>query len=97
MLVWNYTKNYTFSVKSADHIHQTLLTRNDGAQSSGSASSNLWSNLWKLNTTNGVKMFVSRACNNILPTLANLKSRNTVQEDACPICCRYSKTSGHAL
>lgn len=71
---WSYTNNLIINVKSAYHLHQFLLTVNEGNSSTGYSLACLWNNLWKLKITNGVKMFVWRACKNI------------VKDDACPIC-----------
>ena len=55
-----------------------------------------WSAIWGLNCPNKVKMFMWRACKNILPTNHCLWRRKVSTEDDC-VFCGMSESSGHAL
>ena len=44
-----------------------------------------------------IKVFGWRACQNILPTRANLRRRKVMDEDVCMLCSREAETGVHAL
>lgn len=46
---------------------------------------------------NGVRIFVWRACLDILPTLKNLHRKKIIEEFLCPICLSQQKSIGHVL
>ena len=46
---------------------------------------------------NKIKVFGLRACQNILPTRANLVRRKIIDDDGYILCSRVSKTGVHAL
>jgi hypothetical protein len=48
--------------------------------------SGIWKLIWSLNLPNAAKMFLWRACQNILPTKKNLLKRCIVKEPSYPIC-----------
>jgi hypothetical protein len=42
--------------------------------------------MWNLKIPNVAKMFMWRACQNLLPTKSNLLRRRVVEKALCPIC-----------
>jgi hypothetical protein len=44
-----------------------------------------------------VKTFLWQACNEILPTRANLHRKKIISDPLCPLCGRESETAGHVL
>lgn len=50
---------------------------------------------WDLNVTNAIKMFLWRACHNLLPTKANLFKRGVCDDKLCPICLKEEETVAH--
>ncbi|XP_042974832.1 uncharacterized protein LOC122306468 [Carya illinoinensis] len=96
-LIWGCTQNGLFSVKSGYHLHQEIHANPEAGPSKPKDQSELWKGVWKLQVPNGVKVFIWRACNEGLPTLANLKRRKIVAESTCPICGRVEETADHAL
>ncbi|KAF5451924.1 hypothetical protein F2P56_026978 [Juglans regia] len=50
-----------------------------------------------MQTTNAVKVFSWRACNDALPPMQNLYKRKIVEEPLCPICHQAEETPGHVL
>lgn len=46
---------------------------------------------------NATKVFLWRACCNILPTKANLKHRGVIEDATCILCNRAAETTAHAL
>ena len=56
-----------------------------------------WKAVWKIRVPNAVKVFLWRACSNILPTKDNLLKRGVVNEDLCLLCTRERETVLHTL
>ena len=57
----------------------------------------IWRKLWKLNVPPKVRMFLWRACANVLPTKENLNRRRIQVDPRCEICCQQPKSVGHLL
>ncbi|KAK9986113.1 hypothetical protein SO802_031064 [Lithocarpus litseifolius] len=53
--------------------------------------------IWKLNVPPKVRNFVWRACNDILPTRANLFRKKVCTDPLCAICGQTDETVGHVL
>ena len=72
-LVWAYTPKGKFTVRSA---YKTALDEamnsGVGEPSNGDTHRKFWRKIWSLNMPNKVRSFAWRACQNILPTKANL-------------------------
>ena len=72
-LIWAWTKKGDFMVKSAYRVALKWLTKDRG-RGAGGEESNLrrkkefWKAIWGLNCLRKVKLFMWRACKNILPT-----------------------------
>ncbi|KAL5792216.1 hypothetical protein ACOSP7_000810 [Xanthoceras sorbifolium] len=76
-LLWHYSKDGKYSVKSGYWLASSLAQ--DGASSSSSsAGSSWWKFLWGLNILAKVRMFVWRACRNLLPTRSLLAARRVL-------------------
>ena len=87
-IVWAFTKDGCFSVKTAymlgkggslDNFHQA------------------WVDIWNLNTSPKVRHFLWRLCSNSLPVRAMLRRRHMIEEDSCPWGCGEPETSYHAI
>lgn len=71
-MVWNFTKNGFFWVKSAYHT-TIFLNRNQQGKSSQSRKPDLmWKTLWNLRISNKSKNFMWQVCTNSLPTKEKL-------------------------
>ena len=55
----------------------------------------LWKQCWSLNVPNAVKMYLWKACHNLLPTKANLFRRGVHDTSQCLICLRAEETVVH--
>ena len=53
--------------------------------------------LWQLQVPNKIKHFVWRACNDALPTKANLYRRHVTDSDTCDLCKGHPEDIVHAL
>jgi hypothetical protein len=96
-LVWLGNTYGVFSVRSAYHMGMENIFRGRGSASSDSFVNKIWKVIWNLEVPNSVKMFMWRACNDLLPTKCNLLKRKMVKESMCPCCCREEETVVHVL
>jgi hypothetical protein len=71
--------------------------RDRGEGSNPSNQCGIWKFIWKLNVSNPTKVFLWRACSDILPTRVNLRKRGVLDDDQCMLCGREPETVIHAL
>ena len=95
--IWRGTKNGLFSVKSAYFIQKELDRKEEAESSSGTGTSKVWKEIWKLRLPNVGKNFLWRACHEILPTRVNLHKKKIVEDALCPLCGREEETVMHVL
>jgi len=96
-IIWNGTLNGIFSVKSAYHLGLDLLRRKNGECSSSSSSRDFWKTFWAVKAPNASKLFLWRACHNVLPTKQNLSRKGVVDNERCPCCQIDVESVIHAL
>ncbi|KAH7572293.1 hypothetical protein JRO89_XS04G0233800 [Xanthoceras sorbifolium] len=84
-LMWHHSKDGKYSVKSGYWLASSLA-RDGASSSSPSAGSSWWKFLWGLNIPAKVRMFVWRACRNLLPTRSLLAARRVPVGAGCPLC-----------
>lgn len=86
-LVWHFTKEWTFSVKTTYHMwmERTLLS-SVGESSNPSWRRNLWRKVWSSKTQLRTRNFIWLACTGILPCLKNLLHRKVVDSACCSSC-----------
>jgi len=53
--------------------------------------------VWSMDVSNPVKMFIWRACHNVLPTRLNLLKRKIIDDVTCPCYGRDEETIVNAL
>jgi len=95
---WLHNKNGKFTVKSAYKVARRMRGNGNRVESSGGCVGKfIWPVLWKLSIPNKIKIFVWRACNDILPTQINLVKRRIINEDKCPICTREVEIAIYVL
>ncbi|KAJ0090238.1 hypothetical protein Patl1_13669 [Pistacia atlantica] len=96
-LVWRCSQNGLFSVRSAYHLQVESQLSSRGQSSSVANENKKWKNLWKLPITNAEKLFLWKACQDILPTKCNLVKKRVIEDPFCPFCCSKEKDVLHAL
>jgi hypothetical protein len=96
-LVWMGNKNGHYTVRSGYHFAMEGVDREEGCTSDSSGLSQLWQKVWNFRGPRALKMFLWRACNNILPTKENLYKRKIVDNPQCDICGADTETVGHIL
>ena len=98
-LFWLYNKNGRYSMRSGYHTARYLWNelKQEGEGSNPRPSSEIWARIWKFRLPNKIKVFMWRACHNILPTLERLRQRRIIENALCPICMQAPETIIHAL
>lgn len=87
--VWHYTKDGTFSVKSCYQLmYNSIVSSSSGLppSTSSSESSFNWKNIWSLNIPPKIRMFIWRACSNILSHSAELFQPHVIPSPFCVHC-----------
>ncbi|XP_035545040.1 uncharacterized protein LOC118348156 [Juglans regia] len=96
-LVWQFTTNGIYTVKSRYHLSKELECDLEGETSVKAKEKQAWKTIWKLRVTAATKMFLWRACNEALPLLANMRRREVVEHSSCLVCKQEPETPGHVL
>jgi hypothetical protein len=84
-------------VKSAYHMARASVVQASGECSRALENCKLWNDLWTLKVPAVVKVFLWKACNNLLPTQENLFKRKVSSDPLCPICGVEVETISHIL
>ncbi|KAK3198465.1 hypothetical protein Dsin_021880 [Dipteronia sinensis] len=95
-LIWDFENNGCFSVRSGYWVGRDLACSRDMASNSGELS-NWWKVLWRMKLPMKIKLFIWKACNDWIPSMANLTRRKIRVDDICPICKKENETTIHAL
>jgi hypothetical protein len=94
-LIWKENKNGSFSVRSAYFLAKLLADRGRGSVSQPMNS--MWRTVWKVRGPPVVKLFLWKACRDILAAKENLFRRKIVPDPLCLICGLETETMGHIL
>lgn len=92
-----YEKKGEFTIRSTYHMAKDKLEGNGGSCSNREASTHLGKKVWTMGCSNVVKYFLWKACNNSLPTKANLYKREIIDNQLCLICGLEPETVCHAF
>ena len=68
-----------------------------GSSSNQDLSTQLWKKVWHVKGTPVVRVFLWKACSNILPIKINLNKRGIVEDSLCPICKQEDESVEHIL
>jgi hypothetical protein len=96
-LIWTGTKNGKFTVQSAYHLLLAQQRSGKASSSTNSSWNSLWKAIWSARVQPKVKLFIWRACSDILPTQSNLFRRGVSNAMSCRWCEDDVKTVSHAL
>jgi hypothetical protein len=96
-MIWRVTKTSDFTVQSAYFLEKERKVSEKGESSNRFGDDNYWRTLWGLKIPNAAKVFLWRACNNILPTKENLLRKGITKDGLCLICGQYTETVQHIL
>ncbi|KAL0434847.1 UNVERIFIED_CONTAM: hypothetical protein Sradi_0192600 [Sesamum radiatum] len=84
LVIWHYSHNGIFSVRSAYHLACSLEDR-PCSSSVHTSKQSWWRRVWQATIPNKVKVFVWRACTNAIPTGENLSRRIPGTKVECPL------------
>lgn len=98
-LVWHYSKNGIFSIKSAYllELATSNIDMSAGFSEDGITSAIFWKMAWKLTIPPKIRVFAWKACLDILPVKANLIKKRIPLTDCCEVCCEGVETVRHCL
>ncbi|KAK4403141.1 putative ribonuclease H protein [Sesamum angolense] len=98
LLIWHYSNNGLFSVRSAYHLAlSSFLASNAGTSDGRPRYKKLWKSIWQAKVPSKAKVFIWRAIRNALPTAANLRRKMPHEEIVCPFCTDTDETIIHTL
>ena len=100
-LIWAWTSNGRFTVKSAYNVAQKVLKveghrGEEGGNSDSTGMRDIWRIVWHLHCPNKINHLFWRACKNIMPTKLRLKSCGIGKDGGCDMC-GLGESSGHTL
>jgi hypothetical protein len=84
-------------VCSAYHMIMHQSVTDQAKSSSSSVLSSFWKNLWSIQVAPKIKLFIWRACRNILPTQTKLFDRGITGTLTCGWCMDEVETVNHVL
>ena len=97
-IIWEGSKKWSFSVKSAYYMARRILEKEDHGESSlGDVCAPLWKRMWHLNILEKIRIFAWRLCMNAIPTLTNLFKKGIQMDVTCPICKKDPESIEHAI
>ena len=94
-IIWAETKNGVYSVRSAYHL--LMKAKKGGESSNNSQVNNLWKGIWNASVPQKIKLFIWKACKNILPTKLNLFRKKACNSMSCDLCDNDLESVMHVL
>ena len=96
--IWTGTRSGRFTVCSAYQLLLHQRGQGEGSSSGGaSSSSKLWHVIWSAQVQPKIRLFMWRACLDILPTRTKLFDRGVLHSFSCQWCEDAAETSSHVL
>jgi hypothetical protein len=96
-LVWSCTKNGEFTVRSAYHLAKDKFEVDRGSCSNRDSNRTLWKAIWSIKAPRAAKIFLWKACSDIIPTKEKLYNKKITLDPLFPICNLEIETTVHAL
>ncbi|XP_024157591.1 uncharacterized protein LOC112165325 [Rosa chinensis] len=98
-LVWHFSKNGSYNVKSGYWVARDMMLRQRGdtAGSSTNECKKVWEKIWGVHAPHKIKVFMWRAMKGFLPCAANLKQKKVLEDSRCWQCGWHSESVMHAL
>lgn len=93
--LWHFDKKGDYSVKSGYQV--ALKIKFPDQASSSNKQQSPWKAIWSLEIPEKVKIFMSRAARNLLPTAQNLWKKKVLSSSWCQRCRRTEESISHAL
>jgi hypothetical protein len=96
-LLWRGTQHGDFTVRSAYHLGIEIQEQEGGQCSHMTKGLEVWKTIWALEVPNPVKIFLWKACHDLLPTRVNLVHKRVVEDKFCPCCTIEEESIFHAI
>ncbi|KAK3212224.1 hypothetical protein Dsin_016930 [Dipteronia sinensis] len=100
-MTWHYTADGEYTVRSGYSLGMCRMVADSnfgGSSNSGLENAeSFWKNLWRINVPKKIKLFLWKACNDWLPTRANLAMRWILVDSTYVLCYRSPETTKHAF
>ncbi|KAJ8424679.1 hypothetical protein Cgig2_014151 [Carnegiea gigantea] len=96
MLIWNFSSDDNFTVRSAYHLARSLKNQ-ETASSSALVATNLWSKLWALNIPPIIKIFRWKVAIGALVTRNDIAKRIRDSYMSCHICGTFEDSTVYTL
>ncbi|KAK3210788.1 hypothetical protein Dsin_015494 [Dipteronia sinensis] len=98
-LQWHFDQKGSYSVKSGYWVGVSLSSVSGPSNSSSFSDASIawWKSLWKLQIPSKIKVFVWKACHNMLPSFEVLARRKILVDRRCPMCKSKSESIIHGL
>ena len=97
-IIWTATKTGVYSVQSAYHLLMKVRQESVGGESSRNFRLNqLWKEIWNAPVQQKIKLFIWKACKNILPTKLNLFQKKACNSMSYDLCDDETKSVMHVL
>jgi len=95
-IIWHFTTDGEFSVRSAYHVARARL-HDQRATSSTPSTTALWKTIWRMDAPPRIKLFGWKVGSQILATKVNLATRLQLIDMRCEICGAMEESDVHAL
>ncbi|KAK2644621.1 hypothetical protein Ddye_019816 [Dipteronia dyeriana] len=94
-LLWQFDKSGVHTVQNGYLVASSISL--EASASNSRASSKWWNTLWSLHLPPKIRIFVWRACLNVLPSMEMWWKKKVVESPCCQRHGKESETSIHAL
>ncbi|CAL2270238.1 unnamed protein product [Prunus armeniaca] len=98
-MIWPFTKNGSYSVKSGYHwiIGNIKRAQPNKIESSHQVDKQVWKCIWECKTLPKIKLFMWHAVHGIVPTFASLFKGKLSPSPLCPLCHDFPESVEHVL
>ncbi|QHO51670.1 Putative ribonuclease H protein [Arachis hypogaea] len=97
-LYWPWREDGNYSIRTgyyaARRVGQGIKF---GNPSTSEDKREIWKEVWRIEVPQKIRMFIWKACHDILPVGSNLYKRKMASDPICQICLKSSETVEHAL
>ncbi|RYR54234.1 hypothetical protein Ahy_A06g029501 [Arachis hypogaea] len=97
-LYWPWREDGIYSIRTGYYVaRRAEQNMKHGGPSTSENKKEIWKEVWRMEVPQKIKMFLWRACHDILPVGSNLYKRKMAPDPVCQICLKSSETVEHAL
>ncbi|RYR56284.1 hypothetical protein Ahy_A05g022025 [Arachis hypogaea] len=98
ILYWPWREDGNYSIKTGYYAaRRTEQSDNHRNPSTSEDKREIWREVWRMEVPQKIRMFLWKACQDILPVGSNLYKRKIASDPKCQICLKSPETVEHAL